>query len=186
MKVLTAVLTICCVLVLAEPAYSQKSNYAILVRESPAGAGLITPGSGMHSFVANEIITLTTVAKSGYHFVYWLGDVSEPTKNRTTLSVDGPKIVIAVFERNSYETLAASAAASSGNNPVSLTPRYDRGVSSAFFSGGAQAQPGSSPTPTPYYPEPPIEPIPEPATIVMLAVGAYIKFRNAGDRKFRH
>ncbi|MCD4830642.1 MAG: PEP-CTERM sorting domain-containing protein [Anaerohalosphaeraceae bacterium] len=175
-KVLSATLTICCLLLLAESAYSQKSNYAILVQESPVGAGSITPGLGMHSFGENETITLNTVPKPGYHFVYWLGDVSEPTKNRTTLSINGPKIVIAVFERDSYE-LSASATAATGNSPTYLTPRHHN-ISSASFSGGSGKPPNPTPPPGPPPIDPPPEPVPEPTTIVILAVGACCAISN--------
>ena len=78
-----------------------QGDYAVLVQESPVGAGEIKPGIGVHTFSINETVTLTTVPKPGYRFVYWLGDVSNPTTNRTMLAVDGPKIIIAVFEQRS-------------------------------------------------------------------------------------
>jgi len=66
------------------------SNYAVLVEESPVGAGEIKPGIGVLTFNPNETVTLTTVARAGWCFVYWLGDVSDPKANQTMLAVDGP------------------------------------------------------------------------------------------------
>jgi hypothetical protein len=42
-----------------------QSNYAVLVEESPVGAGEIEPGAGVHMFNVNETVTLTTVAMPG-------------------------------------------------------------------------------------------------------------------------
>ena len=167
MRLLT--LTICFTLAVCTTGFAQ-GNYAVLVQESPVGAGEITPGLGVHTFGINEMVTLTTVPKAGYHFVYWLGDVSDPTTNRTMLAVDGPKIVIAVFERDSYELPGNSAAISSG--PESLTPRYDQ-ISGGEFSSSP------SPSPNPPGPPPPTpEPVPEPQTMILLSAGAYMGLRK--------
>jgi hypothetical protein len=166
MRLLT--LTICFTLALCTTGLAQ-GDYAVLVQESPVGAGEITPGIGVHTFGVNEMVTFTTVPKAGYHFVYWLGDVSDPAANRTMLAVDGPKIVIAVFERDSYELPGNSAAISSG--PESLTPRYDS-------IGGdlpSISPPPLSPPDNPHYPD---NPVPEPGTMILLASGAYMVMRK--------
>jgi len=167
-------LAICCILALGMACFA-RSNYAVLVEESPAGAGEIEPGAGVHTFNVNETVTLTTVAMPGWRFVYWLGDVSNATANRTMLAVDGPKIVIAVFQRDEYELPSGDMAVSSG--PESLTRRTDS-ISSGGFSGGGRGGGGDdSPTP-PIPPEPPPEPVPEPQTFIIMAIGAYISFRK--------
>jgi hypothetical protein len=43
--------------------------------------------------------------KPGYIFLYWLGSVDDMITNRTTVLIDGPKIVIAVFERAEFALL---------------------------------------------------------------------------------
>lgn len=150
-------------------------GYAVLVQESPAGAGEIQPGIGVHNFSANEIVTFTTVPKTGWKFVYWLGDVYDPTKNRTMTAVDGPKIIIAVFERDEFEFIAPAAGASLG--PARLTPRYD--VIGGSLGGGYTPPPPNPPPPNP----PPPPPIPEPQTIVLLATGGYLIRRNLSKKR---
>jgi hypothetical protein len=160
------------------------AGYAVLVEESPIGAGQITPGIGLQNFAINEIVTLTTVANPGWKFVFWLGDVSDPTTNRTMTNVDGPKIIIAVFERDEYGVLDNAQAASSG--PAALTPRYDT-FGGSLGGGSTPPSPPPSPPPTPPIPPPNPPPIPEPQTIALLSVGAYLarrkKFYNRNINK---
>ena len=161
-----------CFLTLLSVAFGQ--GYAVLVQESPAGAGEIQPGIGVHNFSANEIVTLTAVPKTGWKFVFWLGDVYDLTRNRTMTAVDGPKIIIAVFQRDEFELLAPAEGASSG--PARLTPRYDA-------IGGSLGS-GYTPTPDPDpYPGPTPDPIPEPQTIALLSVGGYLIKRKLVKKK---
>lgn len=165
-------LTICLIFVLSVSAFAQ-TDYAVLVQESPPGAGEIKPGLGVHSYSANESVTLTTVARSGWRFVYWLGDVSDATANRTMLSVDGPKIIIAVFQRDEFE-LPAGSSMSVGAQGDHLIPRYDQYTTTD--SGGSDYTPPNNP---PYYPpeppnNPPPVPTPEPTTAVLfLGIGTW-------------
>jgi hypothetical protein len=57
------------------------------------------------------------------------------------LAVDGPKTVIAVFQRDEYELPSGDMAVSSG--PESLTRRTDS-ISSGGFSGGGGACTGAA------------------------------------------
>ena len=164
-------LVICCIFALCAVCFAQ-INYAVLVEESPVGAGEIKPGAGVHTFRPNEIVTLTTVPKVGWHFVYWLGDVSDPTANRTMLAVDGPKIIIAVFERDEYELLDDGMAVSSG--PESLTGRVDNIGGSGISGGGGSRGGGGSGGSIASGDDPIPEPVPEPHTFIILAAGTYI------------
>lgn len=141
-------------------------NYAVLMQESPVGAGEIQPGIGIHTFNANETVTLNTVPKKGYKFVYWLGDVSDPSTNRTSLSVDGPKIVIAVFTRDSYELPSQNPAISQG--PGGL---YPRSTESTQHSSGEITYDPEDPYYPPPPPPPPPPPVPEPSTVILLSAG---------------
>ena len=163
-------LTICFILVLGLKTLAT-SNYAVLVQESPAGAGEIKPGIGVHNFGVNETVTLTTVANSGWKFVYWLGDVSDPTANRTMMSVDGPKIIIAVFQRDGYAMPDDNGSASVSQGEQMLTGRSDYYDSSLEEA----TTPPDNPNP-PYYPPTP-PPVPEPQTLVLLITGIYF-WRN--------
>ena len=66
-----------------EPAYSQATEAVIFLQKTPAGGGIITPDIGIHKFDLYRDVTLKAVPKPGYRFVYWLGDVIDPTANRT-------------------------------------------------------------------------------------------------------
>ena len=146
-----------------ESGYCQ-SNYAVLVQESPVGAGTITKGMGVHNFGANKTVNLNAVPSPGWQFVYWLGSVSDPTRNNTTLAVDGPKIVIAVFERVAYDFTPSPGAVSVG--PEISTPQFYSPRNGYTGGGGG----GDIPPPPP--------PIPEPATISMFVAGAALMFKN--------
>jgi hypothetical protein len=173
-------LIICCILVLSATGFAQ-SNYAVLMEESPVGAGEIKPGIGVYTFNVNETVTLTTIAKPGWRFVYWLGDVFDPTASRTMLAVDGPKIIIAVFQRNEYELPGIGTAVSCG--PEGLTRRVDSISGGGQTSGGIIQDDPPVPNLTPNLtldptPDPIPEPVPEPQMIVMLSIGAYIGLRK--------
>jgi hypothetical protein len=157
--------------VLFTPVYCQVPSVALLIQQSPSQGGTITPGPGVHDFAINSEVTLTAIPKAGYHFVCWLGDVSDPTSDTTITFLNKPKIIIAVFEQNEYETLSEEANASGGA----------RGGPAA---GGHRLQPlnnlpqeyipGSPPEP----PVPPGPPIPEPATALLLALGSVALLRE--------
>lgn len=156
-----------------------KSSYAVIVEESPVGAGEIMPGTGVHTFGINQTINLTTVPKAGYHFVYWIGDVGDPTANNTTMAVDGPKIIIAVFARNEYEFELPDSDMPIGSGPEKLTRRFNE--TSNGGSGGII--PPNNPD-FPHFPDnppddpPPVPEVPEPATMLLFGIGASLLVIN--------
>ena len=85
-----------------------EEGYVLIVQQSPADAGLVTPSVGIHRPQLNETVSIQAIPKLGYSFVYWMGDVQNPTANRTTVSLDSPKLIIAVFEREDFELLTPS------------------------------------------------------------------------------
>ena len=80
------------------PAYCQVSGPALLIQQTPAEAGTVSPEAGVHHFELNANVTLKAVARPGYQFVCWMGDVSQPTAPATVVRLDSPKIVVAVYE----------------------------------------------------------------------------------------
>ena len=95
-------------LCLAWPDYSHAADTAIMLQQTPVNGGNVEPGVGIHRYGQNSSVTLKAVPQPGYEFVYWIGDVSDPTSSSTTTYSDAPKIIIAVFERSEYDYLEAS------------------------------------------------------------------------------
>jgi len=171
------VITFC--LLILSPVFA--NSYDVLVQESPAGSGVIQPGPGVHTFNNNESISLTTAPNPGYHFVGWLGDVMDPAANRTSMIVDGPKIIIAVFERDQFEALEDSGPQISVG-PPGLYPRSDSYTNSNSVSGSEREHHGDDdddggddsdddddPVPVP---------TPEPATMLLLGIGGWFIAKN--------
>jgi len=142
-------------------------DYSVLMQESPAGAGEINPGIGIQTFKPNQNVTLNTAPKNGYHFVCWLGDVRDPTAARTSMVVDGPKIIIAVFERDEYDFLAPRGPQISVNTP-GVYPRYDSYTNSTSVGNSERDHDDDDDDDDPY------DPVPEPATLTLISLGAYL------------
>jgi hypothetical protein len=180
----------------AAPAYCQVQvyDYALMIEQSPVQGGKITPSAGVHKFGPDEVITLTAIPNPGYQFMCWLGDVDETVESSTTILLDGPKVIIAVFERTefAFDLKEEPAGVGLGASLVANNPTY---------IGGGSASPGTYteptkyewpslpdeendddfpvpetnpdfPVPQPDFPVPGNEPIPEPATIALMGLGA--------------
>ena len=185
-------------MVLCCSAQAQTNNTVFLLQQTPANGGSITPDIGVHEFESDTEVVLTATPEPGYQFVYWIGDVSDPTASRTVAYVDSAKIIIAVFERVAHQFLATIEYATSAPNE-GTRPRYDY-INAGQGGGGGGRRPGkwSWPSrPTIEWPEPqpvPVpgaseeeeseilvpaeemallvpgtEPVPEPATILLLS-----------------
>lgn len=130
-------------------AHCQTAGTALLLQQSPVNGGTITPSVGVHHFDLNTDVTLTAIPKPGYQFVYWLGDVSDPTASRTVAYLDAPKIIIAVFERVAYEFLAGKRRATStpAHRLMPHPADYARGGYSG--GGGGRRLDGWTPPPPP-------------------------------------
>ena len=181
---------------LLEPAYCETDGTALLLRQTPPQGGKITPSVGVHHFELYTGVTLTAVPEPGYHFVYWLGDVSDPTANSTIVYLDAPKIVIAVFERSEYDFLTGEERPQSrpvGGLVGSAGDYARRGGGGR--TGRRQSRPSPPPPPPteeeeedfPVPPEgndfPVPEPIPEPATAVLLVLGSLFALARRRAKK---
>lgn len=154
----------------AAPTCSAESEgFSLLLQSSPVSGGSVIPQSDSENMTPNESLTITAVPNEGYRFMYWLGDVADPTTMSTTVLADSPKMVIAVFDRSEFEFIGSDAGGvssgggSSGggsSGPGSLTPNNSSYTTP--FSSESGSSPPSSPPPDIY----PV-PVPEPATIGM-------------------
>lgn len=155
--------------------------YDLMIQRSPVEAGDVTPNTGAHRISANSIVTLTANAQPGYRFAYWLGDVSDPAAERTTILVDEPKVVIAVFQpqgQKRVEEQIRTGGGGGGRDSVAMTATD---LSSPGWSpaGGAPKRDATIiPVIIPVV-------IPEPASIALLALGAVVLRSGKFQRKPR-
>ena len=158
---------------------SQIGLTALVLQQSPSAGGRISPSVGIHYFELNTVVTLSAIANPGYEFVYWLGEVNDPVSSTTTVYLDGPKIIIAVFERSEFELLAErNMGYGAGGGLVRKVAEY------TYPSGSIQFPPPEPPRPPspPQPPEPPKPPIPEPSTGILLVLGSWLML---AQRKIR-
>jgi hypothetical protein len=175
-------------IMMPQSAYALDNGMALMVEQTPVQGGAITPEAGVHKFESGSEIALVAVPKPGYQFVYWIGDVADSTSSRTSVYLDSPKIIIAVFERSEFEFLVTDELADI--RPGGGMYRSPSDYSNQGYSGGGGASNGggwqwSNPEPQPEpqddFPAPPPdndtndfpvpESIPEPATILLLSLG---------------
>ncbi len=168
------------------------TGYVLLVQQSPADAGSLNPGTGVHRVGIGQTVSLQATPRPGYRFLYWLGDVSATASADTTVSLDSPKMVVAVFERESFEeelplaglaTGLAGPGGLHGSNPMtppgSVSPAGGGG--GGFGGGGNGGGNGGVPVPggNGGVPVPgDFEEVPEPATLLLLGVGAAALLRK--------
>lgn len=187
-KIILALVVLFCGLL--KPAFCQMDGPALLIQQMPAKGGTITPGEGVHHYKLNESVTLQAIPKTGYQFVYWLGDVSNPTSNRTTIYLNAPKIVVAVFERTGYAleevTKMAAESIPGGFHGGMTATAADYARRGAVSAPGGRKRPSAPTASKTTSPEPSDEipvPIPEPATVMLLAFGGFLAFAGRRPKK---
>jgi len=163
---------------LSQPCYCQTDGTALLLQASPAAGGKTNLGVGVHHFKLNAEVNLVATAKPGYRFVCWLGDVSEPTTSSTIASLDKAKIIIAVFERVGEEFSAAAGEACSEVGEVLYPTGADYARSLPGGAGGRKRRRAYRLWSRPPDSAPPAEPVPEPGTVILLALGGLMLTRR--------
>lgn len=169
----------CCailLLCLTVPAYCEQDGTALMLEITPSQGGYLNIAPGVHTYDMFAEVTLTATPKPGYQFVYWLGSVADATTGTTTVFLDSPKIVIAVFERSKFEMVGLEGdymiSGEGGGGLVAGGGEFDTSLEQA---GGAKR-------PLPYHPPKPNEdvpvpekappvPVPEPATVALFCAG---------------
>ena len=154
-----------------------------MLEASPAEGGYLNIPTGVHTYDIYADVTLKATPKPGYQFVCWLGSVSNSVTSSTTVFLNSPKMVIAVFERNEFATpgdeLGGETVIGGGEGGGGM-------VGSGGFPDTSNEGAGSrihqlnphhlTPTPTPEpTPEPTPSPVPvptpEPATVTLFVTG---------------
>ena len=150
--------------------YCQASEVALLVQCTPSEGGAITPSAGIHYFPLGSEVKLVAVPKSGYHFLYWLGDVGDPQSMKTVAKLEGHKIVIAVFEKIFEEEFVGAGGSTVGS------PERNMGGGGGVSSGWGPRPPSVQPVPRP---RPiPRRPIAEPSTVLLFGLAAVMLRRK--------
>ena len=171
-------------------ALCQNDHTSVCIQKTPPQGGTVNLSAGVHNIPTDTEITLTAIPKPGYQFVYWLGDVSDPASNNTIAYIDSPKIIIAVFEKAEYEFVTAIdyvQPSVGGGGLRGSTADYSR---QGYSGGGGKRPPHWYPPTPPELPEQDIyvpgesdpddgipvpgEPIPEPATGILLGLGSWV------------
>lgn len=176
--VLAGVVTVCC----AAPAACDAEQVALLLNQTPAKGGDISPIPGVHHFKPGTQITLTANAKPGYQFVHWLGDVSDATATKTMVYLNKPKVVVAVFEQSEHgakDIFHGAGGGGGGLVPTASNFYLQGGISASGGGGGAKPQPGPvmNVNKTPQ--------VPEPATGILMVIGSLfaVSRRRASRRR---
>ncbi len=150
------------------------AGFALLVQSSHVDGGNIMPGNGVHKVQIGGKMQLTAVPRAGFRFLYWVGDVGQIDTAETTVEMSSPKLVVAVFSRESFEDMLpagvisgaadggtyASAGADSGTRSYGTTYAYD----DYDYPTWPDEEEDDNSTIVPE--------VPEPATMLLLAFGA--------------
>jgi hypothetical protein len=178
-------------------AQGNEDGYALLIQASPPDAGSVSPGMGVHKIEMGQTVALSATPKPGYRFLYWLGDVSSTSGVETTISVDSPKLVVAVFAKDDFEEPLPGAGIVDGQH----SPGGRGGVNPLQSPGSVSPVSGFFDTDGFRFPSTPEEPddnlddipvpgenddipvpgdneVPEPATVVLLGLGAGVLLRR--------
>jgi hypothetical protein len=180
-KSLSCAVFICCATLLfcfSAQVSAQEGGTSLMLEMSPADGGYLNIKQGVHTFDMYAEVALKATPKPGYQFVCWLGSVSETSHSSTSVFLDSPKMIIAVFERTKFE-MAGIEEAGGGSDSVSTSSDSSSGggrVRSPGESDTSLEQAGGAKRPsTPDGPniphDVPVPEVPEPATITLLFTG---------------
>jgi hypothetical protein len=176
LKALGCAVFICCVTFLfcfSAHASAQEDGTSLMLDVTPPQGGSLNIVPGVHSYDRFAAVTLVATPKPGYQFVYWMGNVTDAATGTTMVFLDSPKMVIAVFERNKFETTEDGGLESEMIGGVDSSGGLARsgGLPDSSLGGaaGGTRQHGNS---SPSSPNDVPVPVPEPVTVVLFFAGS--------------
>jgi hypothetical protein len=187
-----SVITVIGVLLIGSSVHAAEATdgYALLIQQSPIDAGSVTPGAGVHKIQIGDTVSLSAIPKPGYRFLYWLGDVSAADATSTTIQVDSPKLVVAVFTRQAYEEelpgvqlIKGTVSGGGGGHLIGTPLSTPAAISPGNYYDGGNLTYINNITPTDFYddvvpvPEGGNDNVPEPTTVLLLGLGASMVLR---------
>jgi hypothetical protein len=185
LKSLSCAAVFCCATLLfcfSAQVSGQEDGTSLMLEMTPAEGGYLNIAQGVHTFDMYAEVTLKAIPKPGYQFVCWLGSVSDTATSSTTVFLDSPKMVIAVFERSKFDTVELEddyIFSGDGGGLVRSGGASDTSLEMAV-SGTPQDEfngphiPHKVPVPEDNGETDPPVPVPEPATITLLFAGFLI------------
>lgn len=176
----------------------QGDSTSLMLEMSPPDAGYLNIKSGVHSYDRFAEVALKATPKTGYQFVCWLGSVAETTNGSTSVFLDSPKMVIAVFEKTKFDM--AGIQEQGGGDDAASSGSDNGGGRGGLVSSRVGVSDGSSVSIFPVRPSydddndnnfripddlpVPGDEVPEPATITLLAAGFFILAKRQKRFKF--
>ncbi len=185
-KALGCAVYICCVTFLfcfSAQASGQEEGTSLMLDVTPPQGGSLNLVPGVHSYDRDAAVNLVATPKPGYQFVCWLGNVSDTTTGTTMVFLDSPKMVIAVFERNKFESIEEDGLGETGGEMVGGV-ESSGGLtrsSSGFEGGGGGIQSGgavSQESNNLSVPDDVPVPVPEPVSAALFFAGSLILARS--------
>lgn len=163
----------------------QENGTALMLDASPAEGGYLNISTGVHMYDIDSDVMLKAVPKSGYQFVCWLGNVSNATASSTTVLLNSPKMVIAVFERTQFAMVGTEEqeVTGGGEGNGGLVP--SGGLSDTSLEEAEPKYSSSSSSSLESHEKNPPVPTPEPATITLCIAGFLMlanRRKNGGSR----
>ncbi len=96
---------------------------------NPVGGGTTTPPKGTYSYPHGTVLPITAVPAQGYTFLYWTGDVADPSSPSTTVVLNTDKGVIAHFgPAVTKYTLTMAVDPSGGGTVIPAVGQYQYNV----------------------------------------------------------
>jgi uncharacterized repeat protein (TIGR02543 family) len=94
--------------------FEEVPTYILSIAAAPLEGGTTSPGNGDQLYSEDQVVVVTAIPETGYRFVSWTGDVTDPTAPSTTITMDMDKTITANFEEVPTYTLSIGAAPSGG------------------------------------------------------------------------